>query len=358
MGVVVTILIYLAIMIMLVLAHELGHFLSARAFGVGVEEFGVGFPPRVWGKKRGGTMYSVNAIPLGGFVKLAGEEDPRVERSLAGKRKRVRVLVLSAGAIMNLILPLVLLSIAFMVPHTVVTEPLIVQSVDAGSPAELGGFEAGDIILKVNRHTVQNTGDVERYVQIDLGNRVTFTVQHPDGNIVEITAVPRWNPPAGQGAVGIHYNIDAILAQRVVSTRSEPFWRAIPMGFTDCIQTFILFKNGIISMIVGATPVVFLGPVGVAQITGEVARAGVSPLLEFAAVFSISIGIFNLFPLPALDGGRIAFVVLEWLRRGKRVSAKTEGLVHLVGFMMLLGFIVFITYHDILRIILGQSIIQ
>lgn len=358
MGTVFTILIYLAIMIVLVLVHELGHFLSARAFGVGVEEFGVGFPPRIWGKKRGETTYSINAIPLGGFVKLAGEEDPKVNRSLAGKSKGVRALVLSAGAIMNLILPLVLLSIAFMVPHTVVTEPLVVQSVDAGSPAELGGFQAGDVLLMVNGHAVQNTTEVDRYVQLDLGSKMTFTVQHVDGSIAEIAAVPRWNPPSGQGAVGIHYNADAILADRVVSKGSEPFWRAIPMGFTDCVQTFRLFYNGILSMIKGATPVVFLGPVGVAQITGEVARAGISPLLEFAAIFSISIGIFNLFPLPALDGGRIFFVFLEWIRRGKRVSPKTESMVHLAGFALLMILILFITYQDVLRLILGQSVIQ
>jgi len=357
MTVVVTILVYLLIMMVLVLVHELGHFLTARAFGVGVEEFGIGFPPRLWSKKKGETTYSINAFPLGGFVKLAGEEDPKVERSLAGKSRGVRALVLSAGALMNLILPVILITIAFMIPHTVVNEPLIVSSVDAGSPAALGGFQSGDIILDINNHPVESTSEVQRYVEINLGKSVLFTVKHTDGTIADITVVPRWNPPSGEGAVGIRYDSEAILSQRVISKESEPFWRAIPLGIKECYETFVLYKNGIISMIIGTTPVVLLGPVGVAQITGEVVQAGISPLLEFAAMFSFSIGIFNLFPLPALDGGRIAFVVLEWLRRGKRVSAKTEGLVHMIGFALLMVLIVFVTYKDILRIILGQNVL-
>jgi regulator of sigma E protease len=129
------------------------------------------------------------------------------------------------------------------------------------------------------------------------------------------------------------------------------------MGVAECIETFILFKNGIISMIIGAMPAVVAGPVGIAQLTGEVAKAGIGPLIEFAAFLSINLAIINILPLPALDGGRIAFVLLEWVRRGRRVSPKTEGLIHLVGFVMLMALIVAITYQDIVRIIAGESLI-
>ncbi len=129
------------------------------------------------------------------------------------------------------------------------------------------------------------------------------------------------------------------------------------MGVGACIETFVLFKNGIVSMIIGAIPPAVAGPVGIAQLTGEVAKAGISPLLEFAAFLSINLAIINLFPLPALDGGRIAFVLLEWVRRGKRIAPKTEGLVHLVGFAMIMAFILAITYRDIMRIISGESLI-
>lgn len=356
MGVFITILVYLLIMIVLVMAHELGHFLTAKAFGVGVEEFGIGFPPRLWGKKHGETVYSINAVPLGGFVKLAGEEDPKVDRSLAGKPRWARIIVLSAGAIMNLLVPIIFVTAAFMIPHTIVKEPAIVGSVSPGSPAAVSGIQPGDVILKIDNQAMTNTNDVYRQVQLHLGNNISMLVKHTSGSTQLVTLVPRWNPPPDQGSVGIVYNTQAIQAARVITKGSEPFWQAIPSAVTECIQTLVLFKNGIISMIVGATPVVLLGPVGVAQLTGEVIREGVSPLLEFAALFSICIGIFNLFPIPALDGGRIAFVVLEWIRRGKRVSPRTEAMVHLVGFMLLIGLIIFITYGDIARIISGVSI--
>ena len=138
---------------------------------------------------------------------------------------------------------------------------------------------------------------------------------------------------------------------------SRYFWKAIPMGVSSCIETFLLFKNGIVSMIIGATPVAVTGPVGIAQITTEVAKAGLSPLLEFAAFLSINLAIINLFPLPALDGGRIAFVLLEWIRRGKRISAKTEGIVHLAGFFLLIGAMLAVTLQDILRIINGENLL-
>lgn len=355
MSILITIIVYLLIMIFLVLCHELGHFVSARIFGVGVEEFGIGFPPRIWGKKRGETMYSINAIPLGGFVKLAGEEDPKVERSLAAKPRWQRIIVLAAGAIMNLIVPVLLVAAAFMLPHNIVKEPALVGSVAPDSPAALAGIKTGDDIIKVNNQTVTNTNDVYRQIQLHLGNPISMIIKHSDGTTQRVTVTPRWNPPQGQGAVGVVYDSTAIQAQQTVSRGTEPFWQAIPDGVTECIQTMVLFKNGIVSMIVGASPVVLLGPVGVAQMTGEVIKQGISPLLEFAAIFSISIGIFNIFPLPSLDGGRIAFVILEWLRKGKRVSPKTEGLVHLIGFMLLLGLIVFVTYGDIARLISGTS---
>ena len=123
------------------------------------------------------------------------------------------------------------------------------------------------------------------------------------------------------------------------------------------MEAFVIFKNGILSMIIGALPVAVAGPVGIAQMTGEVARAGISPLLEFAAFLSINLALINIFPLPALDGGRIVFVLLEWVRRGRRVPPKIEGLIHLIGFSMLMAGILLITYQDIIRIISGESLI-
>ena len=343
---------FLVVIILLVLAHELGHFITAKAKGVTVVEFGVGFPPRLFGVKRGGTIYSVNAIPLGGFVKLAGEEDPKVPGSLASKSIGTRLLVLSAGALMNFIVPFLLFSVAFMIPHQVLEGNVTVEDVSPGSPAEGAGITKGDTLLAVNGNTINNTADLSRQIQLNLGTPIRISFRHADGTAVTATVTPRWKPPAGQGAVGVL----TMTANSKVVNQSLPFWRAIPDGVVSCIQTFVLFKNGIISMIIGAVPAQFTGPVGIAQLTGEVATAGIGPLLEFAAFLSINLGIFNIFPLPALDGGRIAFVLLEWVRRGKRIAPRKEALVHGIGFALLLVFFLAVTYGDIARIIHGQSL--
>jgi regulator of sigma E protease len=178
-------------------------------------------------------------------------------------------------------------------------------------------------------------------------------VRHVDDTVEEVRAIPRWQPPEGEGAIGVAVKT----VSATIVRQSYPFWQAIPMGVRECIDTFVLFKNGIISMIIGSAPRVVGGPVAIAQITGEVAQAGISPLLEFAAFLSINLAIINLLPLPALDGGRIAFVLLEWIRRGRRVPARIEGMIHMAGFALLIALIVLVTYQDIIRIASGESLL-
>ncbi len=355
MSILISIVAFVIILVVLVIAHELGHFLTARARGVGIVEFGIGFPPKIWGIKRGETLYSINALPLGGFVKLAGEEDPKVSRSLAGKGYGTRILVLSAGSLMNILLPLVLFSIAFMIPHNVYMAPVTIDSVSAGSPAAIAGFQPGDTIISINGNQINNSSDMRRWIQLNLGKEIQVTLKQPDSSLKTVTVVPRWKPPQGQGATGI---VIAASTQPPVTTReSQPFWKAIPMGITECYQTLVLFKNEIILWIAGATSPQVTGPVGMAQLTGEVVQGGFSPLLEFAAFISINLGIVNILPLPALDGGRIAFVLLEMIRRGKRVTPRTEGLIHLIGFALLIGLMVLVTFGDISNIIRTGSAI-
>jgi regulator of sigma E protease len=284
---------------------------------------------------------------------MAGEEDPGVPRSLASKGTGTRLLVLSAGSLMNFLLPLLLFSIAFMIPHNLVTGQVIVEEVDPDSLAARAGIEPGDIILSINEKPIDNNIDLSREIQLNLGSEISFLVEHSDATTEEFQVTPRWRPPEGRGAVGIVIST----SDATITSQHDPFWRAIPMGVNACIETFILFKNGIVSMIIGTTPVAVAGPVGIAQMTGEIAEAGISPLLEFAAFLSINLAIINLFPLPALDGGRITFVLLEWVRRGKRITPKTEGLVHLIGFGLLMVFFLAITYQDIIRIVSGESLI-
>ncbi len=286
-------------------------------------------------------------------MKLAGEEDPTVKGSLAGKSIATRLLVLSSGALMNIILPFLLFSIAFMVPHQAIEGQVMIEDVAPNSPAAMAGIRPGDTLIAVNGKTVNYAGELSREIQLNLGNPIRIELKHTDGTTETVQVTPRWRPPEGQGAVGVLTRTENARLIR----ESLPFWKAIPKGVVSCFETFVLFKNGIISMVIGTTAAQFTGPVGIAQMTGQVASAGISPLFEFAAFLSINLAIFNIFPLPGLDGGRIAFVFLEWVRRGKRIPARIEGMVHLGGFALLILFFVAITYQDIARIVTGGSLI-
>lgn len=348
----ITIIAFVLILSVLILVHELGHFLTARAFGVKVEEFGLGYPPRIFGIKSGGTIYSLNMFPLGGFTKMAGEEDSDIPGSLAGKSAGARIIVLSAGSLMNAVLPVFLFAAALMVPHNIVSGEIVIREVAPDSPAAVSGIEAGDIVLEINGHPIRNLSDIQRYVQLNLGKATAIHLLTKENKTKDVTLTPRWKPPAGQGAIGItlEFNNPAIVPE------SLPVWQAVPRAALKYGQTLALLVNGIGTMLIGATPVAVAGPVAVAQLTGEVAQAGLSPLLEFAAFLSLNLAVFNVLPLPALDGGRILFVLIELVRR-KRISPKTEGLVHMIGFILLMALIMFVTFTDILRIINGGSLL-
>jgi regulator of sigma E protease len=432
--VLITVLSFLGVIIVIVIAHELGHFVTAKLSRVKVEEAGLFYPPRLFSIKRGETVYSINALPLGGFVKMSGEEDPNAPGSLASKSIPTRLLVLGAGSIMNFLLPILLLSIAFMVPHETVIGDVVVMDVAPDSPAALTGIEPGDIILSINGKTVNNSGDLQRYLYRYLGTTIPVSIRHTDLSTEEVRLTPLWKPPEGQDPIGVTivqwvaireiapdspaagagirpgdvilsidgeevHSVDdlgdylsqrldtdvAVLIRRTdltteevhLTPRSNPpagegamgvavytssgpvtrqglsFWQAIPKGFGQCIEIFVLFKNGVVGIISGALPFDLRGPVGIAQMAGEVAKVGISPLLEFASLISINLGIINLFPLPALDGGRLAFVLLEFFRRGKRISPKKEWLIHTIGFFLLIAVFLAVTIQDIFRIVGG-----
>jgi regulator of sigma E protease len=352
MSFVIMIISFFLILGVLVLAHELGHFLTALAFGVKVEEFGLGYPPRIYGIKRGGIIYSINLLPLGGFTKMAGEEDPDIPGSLASKTAGARLIVLSAGALMNAILPVFLFAAALVIPHQILSGDIVVKDVVPDSPAAVAGIQSGDIVQKIDGNPIRNFGDMQRYIQMDLGKATDIELMKADNSTYIVTVTPRWQPPAGQGAVGVVMEFKDMQ----IVTESRPVWEAVPQAFVEYGQTIILLINGIGTMLIGVTPVAVGGPVAVAQLTGEVAQAGLSPLLQFAAFLSLNLAISNLLPIPALDGGRILFVLIE-LVRGRRISPKTEGLIHTIGFILLMALFALITFTDILRIINGGSLL-
>jgi regulator of sigma E protease len=352
--IVVTIIVFLLVLGVLIFVHELGHFVTARLAGVKVEEFGIGYPPRIFGVQRGETIYSINAVPLGGFCRLLGEEDPSAPRSLASKGALTRIIVLGSGSVMNALLPVVLLTIAFMVPRAVDVGDVVVEGVASDSPAAEAGITPGDVIISVNGNPVENIGDVVYDSHLSLGEATTLGLRDADGGTRFVTLVPRLDYPEGEGPMGASLMMDNV--QEV--SESYPFWEAVPKSFSTLGETFVLLRNEVRSWFAKGTVPEVGGPVAIFQLTGEANQAGPSYLLQFAAFLSLNLAIVNLFPLPALDGGRIVFVLIEVVRRGKRVSPRTEGIVHLVGFALLITVMIVVTYVDVLRVIRGESLVQ
>ncbi|MBT9163776.1 MAG: Regulator of sigma-W protease RasP [Chloroflexi bacterium] len=333
----------------LIFIHELGHLVTAKMRGVKVLEFGLGFPPRIIGFRRGETEYSLNAIPLGGFCKMLGEEDPSEPRSLASKGAGTRLLVLSAGSLMMLLFPFILFPVIYMVPRDVVVggEGVQVTEVVVDSPAHAAGVKPGDEILSIDGEEVRNIEVLREIVAARLGSEIDMVVERDLEEIV-LRMIPREDPPPGQGPLGVRIG-------PITERRSHPPWEAIYLGARHSAGMVIMLGEGIAAAIAGEIPFAPVGIIGIGQATTAVARAGILNLLAWAAFLSINLGIFNLLPIPALDGGRIAFVLLELLRRGKRVSPRVENMVHGVGFALLLALIVIISYHDILRIFRGEG---
>jgi regulator of sigma E protease len=298
-------------------------------------------------------LYSLNYTPLGGFVRLAGENNPAVPRSLASKGAGTRFLVLVAGPLMNALLPIALFVILFMVPRDVAVGNVVVEEVAINSPAAVAGVRSGDIILKAGGHTIENPSDLTRAITLNLGSDMEWRIDRA-GREEVILLRPRFNPPEGQGPSGVRIG----LANARVESRSDPPWVAIPRGFSNTWEVLVLLKQEVSGWIAGGRAPELSGPIGIAQATGEVtAQGGFSGWLVLVILFSINLAILNILPIPMLDGGRLVFVILEWLRRGKRVPPEKEGLVHLIGFVVLIGAILLISVNDINRLLQGRSIL-
>ncbi|MDE3074157.1 MAG: RIP metalloprotease RseP, partial [Chloroflexota bacterium] len=277
-------------------------------------------------------------------TRMAGEDGGEAAEMLPGsfssKPKRVRSLVLAAGSMMNALLAPFLLAAAFMIGMPSPTGKVQIMSIQDGSPAQAAGFKPGDIVTQIQGHPIHNPSDFKAQVDFRLGQPTSFSVVrdgHPDGTL---TLVPRVNPPEGQGAVGV-----AIEEQTV--TTQYPVWSALALGFKSAAMIFVAIWVGLIETARGIVAPDFLGPVGIAAVTGQVAQLGASYLLQFAAFLSVNLAILNLVPFPALDGGRLLFVLVEALR-GKRVDPRVEGIIHFIGMAILLTFIVLVSYHDLL----------
>jgi regulator of sigma E protease len=336
----------------LVLVHEFGHFAAAKRVGAKVEEFAFGFPPRLYATKRGETEYAINLIPFGGYVRLLGEEDPSAAGSLASKTPWQRIQVLTAGAGMNILLGIVLFAATFAigVPVAEPVNDVTVAAVAAGSPAAAAGLRANDIIARLDAHPIKTIADLQQFTLEKAGQETTLTIKRDGEVLPPITIVPRVDPPAGQGALGIQ------IANYRTVIRSYPIWEAAWMGVQRSLEVVAVTLTAPIDIARGLIPGEAarpIGVVGIAQLTGAVSSQiptqGWVPILNLTGYLSIGIAIAQLLPRPGLDGGRLVFVLLEWIRRGKRVRPEREGMIHLAGLLLLVTLMVVITYYDIVN---------
>jgi regulator of sigma E protease len=411
--IIVSLLIALSI---LVFVHELGHYLVAKRFGVVVEEFGFGYPPRLlafWhtkgkvvidgqeiiiprdfrlpeeldtgslvtyetstdSKGRGiltriekvepgvelgragrvemldpGTLFSLNAIPFGGFAKMLGEEDPSSPGSLASKGKLPRILVLAAGGGMNLLAAAVFFALAFAVGAPAVADPenAMISMVAPGSPAEEAGLQAGDVIVRAGDTEILNITTLQQYTNEHLGEPVMLAVER-DGEVLQMQVVPRVEPPPEEGPMGIG------LSPRTTIKRYS-WYEALWMGARQTVTLTGFIFTVPVQLIQGLIPAEMarpVGPVGVGQLVGDAVQYSIDtgwwfPVMQLMGSLSVALAVTNLLPLPALDGGRILFVFVEAIR-GKRVDPSKEGLVHLIGMILLVALMLFITWQDVIN---------
>ncbi|QQG41491.1 MAG: site-2 protease family protein [Candidatus Woesebacteria bacterium] len=351
----ISILVFLVVLSVLILVHELGHFIMARRAGIWVEEFGFGLPPRLFGKKIGETIYSVNALPFGGFVRLHGEQeeggvtDPN--RAFLNKNKRTRISVVVAGVVMNFLLAVVAFAIVYSVtgiPKD--THQIKVVDISANSPAISAGLVVGDIIRKVDGKDVADVNNFIKNVDAKKGQKVNIETEKG-----KITVIPRVNPPAGEGPLGVTITSTEIYFPPVWQ---RPFY-GIYYGFKDAIfwgQTILVGLLGIIAgLFKGHAPQDVSGPVGIFAVTTEAAKNGIITLINFVGVLSVNLAILNILPFPALDGGRLFFIGIESII-GKKIVPKVEAIVHTIGMVILLTLILAITIGDIRRLITAGSI--
>lgn len=365
----ITILVFLLILSVLVLIHEAGHFFAAKKFGIKVEEFGFGLPPRIFGIKKGETIYSLNWLPIGGFVKLYGEDEAGAGRIKTKNQKLnlknngraffarpiwQRAIVVGAGVVMNFLLAVLIISYLFgVVGVGTPGDKVIVADVAKDSPAYKAGFMVGDTIEAINSVKITDPSQLIEITKSHLGENITVKViRNSKEKIINIE--PRKNYPKNEGPMGI------AITQNV-EIKKYPWYQASIVGTKEALKNSWLIIKGL-GMVVyglfiqGTLPKGVAGPVGIAQLTGQVVNMGALATLSFVSLLSLNLAILNILPIPALDGGRLFFILVEGIT-GRKVNQKFEVWAHTVGMAILLTLIAVITIHDLIRIITGQPIL-
>ncbi len=435
------------ILAILILAHEAGHFLTARLVGIKVEEFGIGFPPRLFGFRRGGVLYSINLIPIGGFVRVLGEDGKSfAPDSMQAKSRLQRAAFICAGSFMNFVVA-ILLSMVLIAAQGVTTTNTYIAAVEPGSPAQQAGWQPGDRIVEIAGKPLTSPDGILDVTREYAGRSMPVTMMR-DGHLMQTQVTPRKDPPAGQGPTGsqvvgaapakisvasvspgsaaakaglqpgdvlvsigpepivdgsayalalrnhagqtvpvtinrggqvltvdlaVPAEIKAetpeaasglsattgLIPNETIQYQSLPWWEIVPRGLADTGNMMKQMFEGLSMLIRGDAPLSGVaGPIGMGQLTSEVLARSAAPvwvtLSNIMILLSLNLAILNLLPIPALDGGRLLFVIVEFIR-GKRVAPEKESLVHLVGLAILLVFMFVVAFADIDRLASGQS---
>ncbi len=362
-----SIIIFIVILLVLVLVHEFGHFFTAKKFGIRVDEFGFGFPPKLFGFKKGETEYSLNALPIGGFVKIFGENPdeestngPDRERSFVHKPKWQQAIVLFAGVFMNFILAWILFSITlFMgsplaadsiptVARQQMTERIVVLGIAKDSPAQRAGLQAGDFIvsLETNKEKISSP-TLDEFIAFTNkpGETIHFTYFR-NGAPIFVDIIPEENVSLGRAFIGL-------APGTLISGRFNLF-ESLNYGLQTAWLTSRDTVIGLKKLIFGgpeskAIRDSIIGPVGLAQVTGAVFNIGVGYLLSFAGLISVSLAVINLVPFPALDGGRLLFLLIEKIK-GSRINPKFTNTANLIGFGVLIFLMMVVTFNDVVKL--------
>lgn len=356
---IISVLTFILVLSILVLVHELGHFIAARRAGIWVEEFGFGLPPRLFGKRIGETLYSLNALPFGGFVRLHGETDEgeitKPERAFLTKSKKIRSVVVLAGVFMNFVLAIFAFATVYTFsgfPKTIDTGKVKILDVRHGSPAEEAGLASGDLVVEAEGQKMTKTEEFIKLAEEKKGEEITLKIQKEgEEALTEIKVTPRVNPPEGEGALGV------AISSAEVEYYFPPVWQrpflGAYYGFKEAFFWGGVVIGGMIKLFAdlfgGVFPKGVAGPTGLFAITTEVAKLGVSPLINWLGVISVNLAVLNILPFPALDGGHLLFIGIEKVL-GKRVVPKVQSWVHGIGLAILLLFIIAITVKEFRQI--------
>lgn len=360
-----TIIVVLLIFIILVLIHELGHFLAAKYFGMEVEEFGFGLPPRIWGKKIGGTLYSINALPFGGFVKIHGEEETEdsdksseknSDRAFYNYPKKQRLVVLSAGVLMNFLLATLVISYIFTKGVYMPSDMVRIEEVMPNSPAEKSGLKIGDTINTVNGKKIINTEVFRKEIDKNKGKkvRIGFIRKDENGRVLVAAAIgiPRVKYPIDQGPFGV--------AISQFELKTYPWYQAPFYGLKEAFILSWQMVSGLGIILwrlvtMAEVPKDVAGPIGIGQITGQAIKYGFMAVVQLLGLLSLNLAVINFLPIPGLDGGRAVFVILEKVI-GRKVRVKIEQRAHQIGLLFLFSLAILVTINDVLRIVKNTKI--